>query len=169
MKKVIFLSILFLMALKVFSQELTFNDLKYLLEHDIEAADSYITTKGYRYHEAQKGKNGSCDAMFWSYGRNITDNAAIAIIAKTCFDAYEGFIWCQFNDNVTIEKIKNYCKSIDFKLIKTEIDDFGGLETFYENPKYEIKFGSGLHTRSNLNIYFITLNLKYSVRNQIKR
>lgn len=149
-----------LFAIMGYSQELTFNDLKYLLEHDIEAADSYITTKGYRYHEAQKGKNGSCDVMFWSFDRDPTYNTAVAFIAKTCFNAFEGFIWYQLSDNVTFEKIKNYCKSVNFKLIKTEIDHFDDLCTIYENSKYKIEFRSGLNSSTNLNSHIITLKLK---------
>lgn len=143
-----------------YSQNLTFNDLKYLLEHDIESSDSYITKKGFKYHEAEKSENGECASMIWSFNRNINNDRAIAFIAKNCFEANLGIIWYQLGEQVTFDKIKEYCKTIGFKLTKTETSKFNDLCSTFENTKYEIKFCSGLDNITNKNSYTITLSLK---------
>lgn len=126
----------------------------------MESADTYITAKGFMYHEAQKGQNGGCDAMIWSFDRDIVNDRALSFIAKHCYQANSGFIWYQLGSKPTLDKIKNYCKSIGLKLTKTETSPFNDLCTTYESKKYEIKFCSGLNQETNKNSYTITLNLK---------
>jgi hypothetical protein len=147
-------------TLKGFSQNLTFADLKYLIEHDVESADNYITSKGFKYHLAQKGENGDCDNMFWSFNRDTSNDRATSFIAKHCYQANFGFIWYQVDSKPTFDKIKNYCKTIGLKLTKTETNSSNDLCTTYENKIYKIKFCSGLDTESNQNTYIIILNLK---------
>ena len=151
---------LLILTLKGNSQNLNFADLKYLLEHDVESADTYITGKSFKYHEAQKGKNGSCDAMIWSYDRNINNGQAVSFIAKNCYEANAGFIWYQLGDKATYDKIKNYCKSLGFKLTNTETNPFNDLCTTFENNKYTIEYCSGLNKDTNKNDYTITFKLK---------
>jgi hypothetical protein len=147
-------------TLKGFSQNLTFADLKYLIEHDVESADNYITSKGFKYHEAQKGENGDCDAMIWSFDRDAINDRATSFIAKNCYQANFGFIWYQLGSKPTFDKIKNYCKTIGLKLTKTETSPFNDLCTTYENNIYKIEFCSGLNTGTNKNSYTISLRLK---------
>ncbi len=158
--KILFTSTFIFLFSETFCQNLTFGDLKYLFENDVETADSYILKKGFRYHEAQKGENGNCDAMFWSYDRNTSNNRASSFVAKNCYDAKNGFIWYQFGDNPTFEGLKAYCKSIGMKPTKTETSYFNDLCTTYENSKYKIKFCSGLNTGTNLNEYYINFQEK---------
>jgi len=143
-----------------FSQNITFVDLKYLLDHNVEEADNYITTKGFKYHEAKKGENGDCDDMIWSLNRNTTNDQADAFIAKTCYEAHLGFIWYQLGNKIIFDKIKSYCKLLGLKLTDTQISKFNDLCTVYENTKYEIKFCSGLNDGTNKNSYTITLRPK---------
>jgi hypothetical protein len=161
MLKIIFTISFSLLTIKSNCQNLSLTDLKYLLEHDVESADSYITTKGFKYHKAQKGENGSCDAMTWSFNRDIDNDNAESFIAKNCYKANYGFIWYQFVNNNTFERIKNNCKNLGYKLTKTEISPFNDLCTTFENLKYKIKFCSGLEEETNKNGYIITLDLKH--------
>lgn len=140
-------------------QELTFVDLKYLLEHNVEDADTYITKKNYKYHEAQKGENGKCDAMLWSSERDTENNSAVAFISKYCYQENVGFIWYQLGDKDIFDKIKNYCKSIGFSLTKTETNPLKKLCVTFKDKKYTIEFCSGLNESTNLNSYTITFNL----------
>lgn len=153
-------SFVILLSIESYSQNLTFNDLKYLLEHNVESSDTYITKKGFKYHEAQKSENDFCDAMIWSFDRNTYNDRAQAFIAKNCYEANLGFIWYQLSDQTTFDKIKEHCKSMGFRLTKTETSKFNDLCSTFENTKYEIKFCSGLEKNTNRNSYTITLNLK---------
>lgn len=149
-----------LLTIKSNSQNLALSDLKYLLEHDVESADTYITAKGFKYHEAQKGENGDCDAMIWSFDRDVNNDRAVSFIAKNCYEANYGFIWYQLGDKAAFDRIKNNCKSLGFKLTKTETSPFKDLCTTFENTKYKIQFCSGLNEGTNKNSYTITLKLK---------
>jgi hypothetical protein len=149
-----------LLSLEGYNQNLTFNDLKYLLENNVESSDNYITKKGYKYHEAQKSENDDCDAMIWSFDRNTNNDNAQAFIAKYCYEPNIGFIWYQLGEQITFDKIKEYCKSIGFILTKTETSPFNDLCSTYENTKYKIEFCSGLEKNTNRNSYTITLKLK---------
>lgn len=153
------LFIILLSSLNIFGQKLTFNDLKYLLEHDMESSDVYLTKKGFQYFEAKKGVNGECDEMTWAFERNSYNNKASAFILKYCNEDF-GYIWYQLSNQPTFNEIKEYCKSIGFNLIKTEFNKFNDLCSTFENSKYSIKFCSGMDEKSNLNSYFITLRLK---------
>jgi hypothetical protein len=151
-----------LLAIESNCQNLSLLDLKYLLEHDVESADTYITSKGFQYHKAQKGENGDCDSMIWSFNRDIDNDNAQSFIAKNCYKANYGFIWYQLVDNNTFDRIKNNCKNLGYKLTKTEVDPFKDLCTTFENLKYKIQFCSGLEEETNKNSYTITLKLKNS-------
>jgi len=153
-------SFVFLLSYESYSQNLTFNDLKYLLEHNVESSDTYITKKGFKYHKAQKSENDDCDAMIWSFDRNTNNDRAQAFIAKYCYEASLGFIWYQLGEQTTFDKIKEYCKSRGFRLTKTETSPFNDLCSTFENTKYKIEFCSGLEKNTNRNSYTITLKLK---------
>lgn len=107
-----------ILAFKGSSQNIIFADLKYLLEHDVESADTYITGKRFKYHDAQKRENGGCDAMIWSFDRNIDNDRAVSFIAKNCYEANSGFILYQLGDKAKFDRIKNYCKSTGFKRVQ---------------------------------------------------
>ena len=142
------------------SQNLTYQDMKYLLEHEIEDADNYISKKGFLYHRTEENNNGDCKTMFWSFDRNTSNNRAVAFISKYCFVANSGFIWYQLGDRKTFDNIKSYCKSSGFKQSTTETDKEGSLCTTYDGEKFKIQFCSGLNTGTNKNIYTITLSHK---------
>lgn len=151
-------SFVFLLFYESYSQNLTFNDLKYLLEHNVESSDTYITKKGFKYYKVEK--YDYCDAMIWSFDRNTYNDRAQAFIAKNCYEASLGFILYQLGEQTTFNKIKEYCKSIGFRLTKTETSPFNDLCSTFENTKYKIEFCSGLNENTNLNSYTITLELK---------
>jgi hypothetical protein len=160
-RKKLFCLIVFLISSQsIFSQVLTLFDLTYLLEHDIESSDTYITEKGFRYDEVKKGENGKCDAMFWSYNRNPLNNKSVAYISKYCFEANYGFIWYQLIDKLTFDKIKRDCKSKGFKLVNTEVNELNNYSAIFENNEYKIKFTSGLDSTTKRNFYIINLQGK---------
>lgn len=157
-KNNLFLFLLFLsFSIESKSQDLTFLDLKYLLEHNVESSDTFISQKNFIYHKVKKGENLECDVMIWSYDRNINNNKATAFLAKCCYQANEGFIWYQFSNKKTFDKIKEYCKSIGFTLSKTETSVLNKLCITFENKNYNIEFCSGLNDETNINDYTITL------------
>ncbi len=158
--KLFFLSFILLLSFESYCQKILFYDLKYLLEHDVESSDAYITKKGFKYYEAEKGKNGNCDSIIWSFNRNTYNNRADAFIAKYCFKANSGFIWYQFADRLAFDKIKENCKAIGYKLTNRETNPFDALCTTFESREFKIEFCSGLNEGTNRNSYTITLNLK---------
>ena len=159
MLKKLFLISLLSFSIQSFGQNLNYLDLTFILNNDIELSDSYLTEKGYEFHETEKGKNGDCDAMFWSFNRDFENNTAFSFIAKNCFEAKAGFVWYQFDDKQTFNKIKSYCKSHGFKFIKTETNPFGDLCSTYKSSKYSIEFCSGIDKETNRNSYTITLKI----------
>lgn len=144
----------------VLSQNLKYQDIKYLLEHEIEDADNYISQKGFLFHRTEESSNGDCKTMFWSFERNISNNLSVAFISKYCFVANSGSISYQLGDRKTFDGIKSYCKSSDFKHTTTETDKEGSLCTTYESVKYKIQFCSGLNNGTNKNVYIIRLSHK---------
>ena len=134
------------------AQSLTFNDLKYLLDHDMESADNYVTAKGFRFEEIKKGDNGNCDATHWYLEtKNITDYNH-NFISKFCFHAKEGFIMYQFEDKSISDKIKSICKSLKFKVITTYISETNNMCSKFENDLYIIEFCSGVTEKFKRNI-----------------
>lgn len=143
-----------------FSQKINYFDLKYLFEHSVDEANDYIIKKGFEFHKTETEENGIDKSMTWSYHRDAYTDKAKSFIAKYKFDANTGFIWYQIDDVKTVDQIKTYCKSIGFKLKKSEIDPFGSLCSSYENSKFTIQFCYGLDEKSNRNIYTINFDNK---------
>ena len=162
MQKIIVAISFSLLAIESNCQNLSLPDLKYLLEHDVESADTYITAKGFQYHKAQKGESGDCDAITWSFNRDVNNDRAASFVAKNCYKANHGFMWYQLGDKATYDRIKNNCKNLGYMLTKSEISPFNDLCTTFENSKYKIEFCSGLDEGTNRNSYVITLKLKNS-------
>lgn len=63
-----------------------------MLEHNVESADTYITGKGFTYHEVKKVETSDCDAMIWSFDRDVSNDRAISFVAKNCYEANYGFV-----------------------------------------------------------------------------
>ncbi len=139
-----------------YTQSLSFFDLKYLLTHNVDDADTYITKKGYKFDSVEKFE--FCDEMGWSYNRNTQNNKAISFVYKHCFDANKGFIYYQPEDRKDYDQIRDYCKSIGFNFTKTEITPHNSLNIMYENNEYKIEFGSGIN--EGRNVYKINLQFK---------
>ena len=146
---------------KSYSQETIlkfgYSDMKYLLENNIEEADSYLSLRNFEFQTVSKSED--CDATVWSYKRNIKNDASIAFVSKNCSDANKGFIWFQTADKRIYNNIKEQCKSIGFKYSNSETDEFNQLCLLYKRIKYKITFCSGIHPDSNKNVYLITLEL----------
>ena len=161
LKTILYLVLIF-SAFDGLSQNLAFTDLVYLLEHNVEDADTYITNKGFQYHEVKKTENINCDIIVWSFNRNIGNNSALSFIAKHCYKSSFGFIWYQLElgDRPTFNKIKDYCKAMEFSLVKAETNPFNDLCTTFEGTKYKIEFCSGLDEGTNKNSYNITIKIK---------
>ncbi len=143
-----------------FSQKLNYFDLKYLFEHSVDEANDYIIKKGFEFHKTETEENGIDKTMTWSFERDTYTDRAISFIYKYKFEANTGFIYYQLDDVKTVDQIKTYCKSIGFKLINSEIDQFGNLCSTYKNSKFKLQFCSGLDSKSNKNNYSITFDNK---------
>jgi hypothetical protein len=143
-----------------FSQNLTFQDLKFTLEHNIEEADNYISKKGFLFHKTENTNNADCQKMIWSFKRNTDNNYANAFISKYCFTANSGLILYQFGARNTFDNIKSYCKNSGFIQTLTETDNLGALCTTYESANFKMEFCSGLNKGTNKNEYTIKLSVK---------
>lgn len=152
-----FLLLLFV-STKGFSQKLSYLDLKYLIEHGIDDADNFLSKKGFEFLETEVDENGIDKTMQWAVGGNGFNPTQVKwLVYKYSFEANNGFIWYQFDDRETFDKIKTYCQSIGFKTKDSEINKFGNLSIIYENVKYTIKFNSGREKQSNKTVYNVSL------------
>ncbi|NDP28117.1 MAG: hypothetical protein GZ087_11930 [Flavobacterium sp.] len=158
--KLIFCVLFSLITNLSFSQKLTYLDLKYLFENNVDDGNDYILKKGFEFLKTETEDNSEDKSMTWAYQRNSYDDKAIAFIAKFKFDANSGFVWCQFSDVNIMNQIKTYCKSIGFKIKNSEIDKFDSFCSTYENSKFIITFCSGINKDSNRNSYTITFDNK---------
>jgi hypothetical protein len=136
--------------------KLNYKDFEYLIEHNIEEADTYLSKKNFEFQTVNKSQN--CDATVWSFKRDIKNDASVAFISKNCSEANTGFIWFQSSDKRIYDSIKEQCKIMGFKYSRSDTNDFNQLCLYYEGTKYKIKFCSGMHPNSNKNVYIIVLD-----------
>lgn len=127
--------------------------MKYLLEHNIEDADNYVTKKGFRFEDVKKCANGECIAIMW-----VSNDIIKEAIIKFYDDPNPGYVVYGPSSRTTYDNIKNYCQTIGFKFKKTEVDPDNGLVSTYESTKYRIDFTSCKIKEKN--IYTISLELK---------
>lgn len=143
-----------------FAQKLNYFDLKYLFEHSVDEANDYVIKKGFEFYKTEIEENGIDKSMSWAFQRNTYSDGADYFLTKYKLDANTGFIWYQLVDVKIFDQIKSYCKSIGFKITNSEINSLGNLCSTYENSIFKIDFCSGINSKSNKNIYFITFNDK---------
>ncbi len=148
------LSFLLLFSFNSYSQRLTFDDLKYLLEHNIEDADNYVTKKGFRFEEVKKCENSECIVIIW-VTHNIHNKE---VLIKFYDEPNPGYVIYGPSSKSTYDNIKNYCQTIGFKFKKTEVNPNNELVSTYESQKYRIDFNSCRIKEKN--IYSITLEPK---------
>jgi hypothetical protein len=142
---------------EIVSPKLNYFDFKYLLEHNIEESDTYLSKKNFEFQTVSKAED--CDATVWSFKRNIKNDSSVAFISKNCSEANKGFIWYQTSDKKLYDKIKEQCKELGFNYSRSETNELNQLCLYYEGIKFKIKFCSGIHPTSNKNVYIIVLEL----------
>ncbi|HVA98045.1 MAG TPA: DUF4431 domain-containing protein [Bacteroidia bacterium] len=149
------------------AQSLTYQDLKFVMEHSVEDADNYLSKKDFLYYRTENEENRDCKTIFWSLNRDSYSNRAVAFISKYCFEPNNGFVWCQLGDRKSFDNIKSSCRALKFRQSTTEIDTLGSLCTTYQNDKYNIEFCSGLNSGTNRNDYTITLSIKKKTQKKV--
>jgi hypothetical protein len=140
-------------------QNLTFADIKFVIEHNVEDVDNYVAKKGFLYYKTEEDSS-DCKTMEWSCDRNAHNNLASAFLIKYCFESNKGLVWYQCGNRMTFDKIKSFCISSGFKHSNTKADKLGALCTTLESIDYEIEFCSEIDEKTNLNVYTISLSRK---------
>lgn len=152
----IYLSTLFFLLISNlgYSQKLNLNDLKYIYEHDIELADTYLIKKGFDFYKRENEKNNECPASFY-IGKNKT------YISKQCDEPNKGMSWYQIYDSKIYNSIKEECKKNGYKFLKTWTSELEGHSLYYEytNRKTTITFSSNFE--KNTTKYFISYTKVY--------
>lgn len=152
-----FFVVIFLFLINNFevkAQILSFNDLKYLCDNNIEKTDSFLLNKGFVIIESDV--NDIESKYSWAFNRSIINSRASTFISKQCHSYSCSWIWVQLTSLEKYNKIREQCKIKGFKLIETKNDSFGNLRFIYKLGNYEISFTSGLN-ENNINEYFINL------------
>lgn len=118
----------------VSSQNISFVDIKYLYENNIDDCESYLAKKQYLFLKSEDGKVGEiCPSTTWAYKRNNVNNRAKSFLVKTCDKANVGLIFYQFTDNTELEKVKSICKTLGFKFIQKTTSPYGTVWFTYQS------------------------------------
>lgn len=128
------------------AQKLSFNDLKYIFQHDLENVNTYLAKREFFFFNTEKRDDNYLNSTAWSCKkhRNVsTDTEPYAFVRKISNNANEGEVAYQLVKDVdNCESIKTFCKNVGFKLIKTETDENKNLCFTYSDLKYKIQFCS---------------------------
>jgi hypothetical protein len=129
-----------------YSQKIKLNDLKFIYEHDIETVDDYLLKKGFDFYSRQKGE----DSPMSTY-KDVNST----YISKTSDESYSGLTMYQFYDSKIYTSIREECKKLGFKLIRTDTDPIEGLglNYIYSDGKRRLKFSS--RNKLNFSTYYI--------------
>jgi hypothetical protein len=148
MKKILITFSLIIVSLFSYSQKLNFYDLKYIYEHNIESVDNFLLKKGFDFYKRELEEKYPSSTQY--IGKNNT------YIIKHCDDSFCGFSWYQFYESSIYTSIREECKKIGYKLLKTETDPIegSGLTYVYTNGKSKIEFSSS--NENNTSKYYIT-------------
>jgi hypothetical protein len=139
------------------AQYLNYNDIKYIYSNEIEKTDEYVTKRGFEFYLTEVAKDGNDEFTNWAYKRDNYNDEATTFIIKICHQAKCGFVWYQLNSIKHFNAIKDYCKKIGYKVVKTQADKIGYIDYIFSNKVYEIKFSSGVNS-AGYNIYVISFS-----------
>jgi len=158
MKLISTIVLLFFTSYKSQGQNISYNDLLYVLNNKIESSDSYLSKKYFSLIENRRDTEYSSINFTWGYNVSY-DHKSETFIHKTInLEDNSSFIWCQLSDKSTFESIKTFCKTNGFKLSLTYPDVLGGMNFVYENSTHEIEFTiSPLKTWQTVSGSFISL------------
>jgi hypothetical protein len=153
--------IISLLSTATYSQTLNLTDLKLIYQNDVEYANDLLTRKGFEFYTSEEKENGELKTG-WALNRDNYTNRAVKFISKSCQKKNCGIVWYQLNSINEFNNIKNFTKTLGYKLINTYRDELGSLNFEYTNKIYKIKFSQGLSEETSNNLYFITFGKYYN-------
>ncbi|WP_313101290.1 hypothetical protein [Epilithonimonas sp.] len=154
MKKNLFL-LLLLIAFQINAQVLKLNDLKYLVDSNIEKADTYILSKGYDFFE-NTTQNENCTSILWAYKRNSNNNQSSNFLGKDiCSEGFK-YIFYQTSSRDIYNLVRDEVKKDGFKFVNQQTGKNGEIKYTYSKNKYEVTMFAGL-SNDNRNNYYISM------------
>ena len=155
MKKIILISLLLLPILCT-AQRITYNDLKYAFNHTVEDTENYLSSKGFSFGGIDTLDNEK-KAYSYSFTKNSYESSNYISVSKK--EINNVFVSSSLYTNKQGEylKIKQFIKSIGYKLISSKIIDINGIIYKYQFGVNEIDFWVVRRHNTETTEYYITL------------
>ncbi len=112
-------------------QNISITQLIALTQSSIENSESVLMAKGYDYWKVDSADG--CANYWFAYQKDArTDRASTFVSLGFCL-AKPHIVFYQFLDRAAYQKYRNDVKTLGYKLVKSEPDQFGNLEHYYSN------------------------------------
>lgn len=154
----IFFALLFMFSFNIKAQQLSLKDLIFLLNCNLEQADSLLSAKKYEYY---KQKSDTTSTSLWAFNATKYTNAKYQEEIKA-----NRFLrkWWKKDDNPIsyglavkddYENLRKECKKNGFVYSHSYVDDDDCLTHVFNNKKYRIIFSSSNDKDKSLNYVFL--------------
>lgn len=153
--------VLLLLSSYIYSQKLSYEDLKYCLDNSIDEVDMYLSDKDYEFSSHKT--DDVCSSTSWAYDRQAETGLAKAFIGKLCDESKYSTITYNPNNQDDFELVRKECLNLDFKLFEKDYDEeTKQLSFIYRNDTYRITFSKGINEKG-VNYYLISYSRRYDL------
>ena len=155
MKKL--LSVLgFILLTKIsFAQRVTYNDLSYLLNHNLDDSGDYLLTKGFSFYGIDTVK-GNTPVINYTYFKTSRNSKLYLAVQKSYYNGFFYSVSFFTGDKNDYVKFKESVKRLGYKLDHTDSQN-GTLGTIYINSNLSIEFRIMRNKDSEITHYLISL------------
>ena len=155
MKKLFTLLSFILLTGLCYAQRITYNDLYYVLYHDIGQTGTYLNNKGFNFERCDTSKIDSSELSFYFSKNSGNTNAYICVdkYSKYYMDYAVGF-WTLYLSDVIL--FKKFAFRLGYKQTDAMAID-GSLLTVYKKGINELKFSEKKHSDLGTSSYYIIL------------
>lgn len=157
MKRILLITIVITsIANSLKAQRVTYNDMNYALNHNIENTETYLSKKGFSYGGIDT-LNDSTKEYSYSFTKNSYESPNYISVSKKTYNNVfiESGLYTTKQDDYL--KIKLFIKSIGYKLVSTKTTDIGGVIFVYKLRDKEIDFMVTRKADREITDYYITL------------
>ena len=159
--KRLFLICLFLFAIiqNIKSQSLTLDELIKVRGMDADGAQTYLSTKGWKFSNASEGIGNEFDLSSWSFGQEAYSDRAKAFVRLYTKEGYLSKVVYQTSNRANYEVIRNKVLSYKMKKETSKIEN-GYITTSYIGANYFVDLTISTDNLSNTPVYHVSITKK---------
>ncbi|SFQ48696.1 hypothetical protein [Hymenobacter arizonensis] len=148
--------LLFLLApnLQAHAQALSLDQLLYLRGKDVDAVNSYLSPKGWVFHDAAEESQSQYGTSTWAHTKQLYSGRAKSFVKLLAAEGYYSQVSYQTSSKVYYEAIR--AKILAYKMVKVSaVAKDGYITTVYLGSNYQVETRLSTDSDTSLPVYSV--------------